>query len=143
MSKIIFDKENESRPYITVTAVITKVLKGKRCILLGKRKNIAGRGSYYLPGGHIHEEETIVYALKREVLEECGLKVLPKKCIWVEENFEIRHHINLYYESELVDRDAKPINKEPNKCYGWNWYPVTNPPKPLWVSLGKFLKQYK
>lgn len=143
MRKIIFDKENENRPYIATSAAIVKMVNGVKYILLGKRKNIAGAGKWYLPGGHIHEGEKITSALKREVFEECGLKIKPIKCIWVEENFELRHHINLFYESELIDRNAKPVNKEPDKCYGWDWYPVDNPPKPLWVSLRAFLLQYK
>ena len=143
MTKMIFDKENENRPYVAACAVITKLIKGKRHILLGKRKNVAGAGKYYLPGGHIHMGEKIKEALKREIWEECGIRILPEKCIWVEENFEISHHINMYYESVLVIKDTKPMNKEPDKCYGWDWYPIDRPPKPLWVSLGEFLEQYK
>jgi len=143
MAKIIFDKENESRPYVATCAVITKMKNGTLHILLGKRRNVAGADKWYLPGGHIHEGEKITDALKREIWEECRLKIQPKKCVWVEENFEIRHHINLYYESNLIDKKEQPVNKEPDKCYGWNWFPVDKPPKPLWVQLEEFLKQYK
>jgi len=38
MKKIIFDKENENRPYVAANAVIFKNIKGKQYLLLGKRK---------------------------------------------------------------------------------------------------------
>lgn len=53
MKKIFFDKENELRPYLAVNAVILKKINGKQHILLGKRKNVAGAGYYYPPGGHV------------------------------------------------------------------------------------------
>jgi len=37
MKKIIFDKENENRPYVAANAVIFKNIKGKQYLLLGKK----------------------------------------------------------------------------------------------------------
>jgi len=142
MNKVLFDKENESRPYLAANAVITKDIDGKKYILLGKRKNIAGAGFYYVPGGHIKMNEKIGDALIREVKEECRLDVKMGKIVWVEENFELLHHVNLYYQVHLIDKNQEPKNLEPNKCEGWQWFPVSNPPKPLWVTLGDFLKTF-
>lgn len=50
--KVLFDKKNESRPYLTVNAVTTKVESGVEYILLGQRKNVAGAGFWYVTGGH-------------------------------------------------------------------------------------------
>ncbi len=143
MKKILFDKENESRPYLAINAVITKQIGGKTHILLGKRKNVAGAGYYYVPGGHIKLNEKMKESLIREVKEECDLDVEVGKFVWVEENFEGPHHVTLYYEVFLIKENQEPKNMEPHKCEGWQWFPVSNPPKPLWVTLADFLNQYK
>jgi len=142
MQNPTFDPENEDRPYIAVNAVIIKNINGNDHILLGRRKNVAGAGNYYVPGGHIKMEETIPQALIREMKEECNLEVVPGKCVWIEENFEGPHHIIFYYQAQFKNIDLKPVNMQPEKCEGWEWYPVDNPPKPLWVSLEKFLQKY-
>jgi len=143
MKKIIFDKENENRPYVAVNAVIFKNINGKQYLLLGKRKNVAGHNHFYLPGGHIKTGEKIYKALIREVKEETGLDIIPEKFLWIEENFEEPHHITFYYQARLKNENQKPKNLEPQKCYGWDFYPVDNPPKPLWLSLKNFLKEHQ
>jgi len=143
MKKIIFDKKNEDRPYVAANAVIFKNINGKQYLLLGKRKNVAGHNHFYLPGGHIKKGEKIHDTLIREVKEETGLDVIPEKFLWIEENFEGPHHITFYYQARLKNENQKPKNLEPQKCYGWDFYPINNPPKPLWVSLGKFLEEYQ
>lgn len=143
MKKIIFDKENEKRPYLAVAAVIIKKVKAKEFILLGKRKNVAGHGYFYLPGGHVFEGEKISDAIKREIKEECGLEIESDKGpIWVDENLEKPHHVTLYYLCSLK-KELKPINLEPERCYFWRWYPIDNLPSPLWQNLSDFIKKYR
>jgi len=91
MTKELFDKENEDSPYVAVNAVIIKKAVGKRYILLGKRKNVAGAGYYYLLGGHIRTGETISQSLEREIREEMGIDVKAGNCVWVEEAREERN----------------------------------------------------
>ncbi|MCX7881078.1 MAG: NUDIX domain-containing protein [Patescibacteria group bacterium] len=143
MKKIIFDKENENRPYVAANAVIFKKIKNKEHILLGKRKNVAGHNQYFIPGGHIQIGEKINDCLIREVKEETGLDVKIGRTFWIDENFEVLPHINIYLEGVLLDLNQKPKNLEPEKCYGWDWYPINNPPKPLWQTLEKFLEEYR
>lgn len=143
MPKILFDRENENRPYVAANAVIIKRVKNKEYILLGKRKNVAGNNHYYLPGGHIKSGEKIEESLKREVKEETDLKIEIGKFLWIEENFEGPHHITFYYQGILKNPHQKPKNLEPEKCFSWDFYPVDNPPKPLWQTLEKFLEEHK
>lgn len=141
MPKILFDKENENRPYVAANAVIIKIIRDKEYILLGKRKNVAGANHYYLPGGHIKIGEKIEESLKREIEEEIGLNIEVGKFLWIEENFQGPHHITFYYQGILTKPHQKPKNLEPKKCYGWDFYPIDNLPKPLWQTLEKFLKE--
>ncbi len=137
-----FDPENENRPYIAVNAVFLDVKEGRQHILLGKRKGVAGQGKYYLPGGHIKMNESIQEACRREVLEECGVHVTVGTCLWIEENYKGPHHITFYYQVTLEHKTDEIVNVEPEKCEGWNWYPLDNPPAPLWVTLGTFIREY-
>ena len=43
-------------------------------LLLGKRKNIYGAGTWGLPGGHLEFKEAMKTAASRELMEETGLK---------------------------------------------------------------------
>ena len=44
-------------------------------VLLVRRRNPPLQGRWSLPGGHLELGETLVEAVRREVLEECGLDV--------------------------------------------------------------------
>lgn len=143
MKKNIFDKENEKRPYLAVVAVIIKKVNRKEFILLGKRKNVAGDGCFYLPGGHVLEGEKIKNALVREIKEELGLAIeIDKGPVWVDENLEKPHHVTLYFFCKLK-KEEEPQNLEPERCVFWRWYPIDNPPKPLWQNLSDFIKKYR
>ena len=52
-----------------VLGVNTFLIKDNK-ILLGKRLNVAGHGQWGLPGGHLEENEDLIEAAKRELLEE-------------------------------------------------------------------------
>jgi len=141
MAEELFDKENEDRPYVAVNAVIIKQNQGRKYILLGKRKSVAGDGYYYLPGGHIKTGETIGQSLEREIKEELNIDVKAGNCVWIEEAREGRHHITFYYRANLINKKQKIVNKEPHKCYGWKWFPMDDLPSPLWHTLGQFIKK--
>ena len=57
---------------------------GKVLLLLPKNKK-----KWHLPGGHIKTVETFVQGMRREVLEETGLKVTSIKSIYKMHNFEL------------------------------------------------------
>ena len=61
----------DERPKVGVGVIIIK--DGK--VLLGKRKNAHGEGSWSFPGGHLEFNEELFDCAKREVLEETGIKI--------------------------------------------------------------------
>jgi ADP-ribose pyrophosphatase YjhB (NUDIX family) len=59
-------------------------------VLLGRRRFDPGNGLWDLPGGFLHEGEDALDALRREVREETGLEIEPKRFLgtWNEDYWE-------------------------------------------------------
>jgi mutator protein MutT len=64
-------------PRLGVGAVVVK----DNSILLVRRKNPPAQGQWSLPGGLVEWGETCEQAVKREVIEECGLAIAPIKLL--------------------------------------------------------------
>lgn len=68
-------------------------------------------GLYELPGGNLDFGEDIFASVKREVLEETGLKIVPKKIIAYTNDIqkeEDKHEVTLYVLSEREDSSQQP-----------------------------------
>ena len=85
------DKWGEG-PFNTADALVTH--KGK--VLLVKRKNIPGKGSFALPGGFVDEGELSINACLRELYEETGLS-------------NVFEHLNRSKTFEREGRDSRNI----------------------------------
>ena len=89
------------------------ILNGNKIILC----RIKGENWYFLPGGHIEFDEFIEASLKRELMEEMGIKVKLDKVIEVVENFykenrKNHHEINIIFSGTTMNR--KVSTKEPH-----------------------------
>lgn len=127
----------ENRPKVGVGVIIRKDNK----ILLGKRKNSHGDGTWSFPGGHLEFGETPEECAKRETFEETGL-ILDTfaKCGYTNDIFnkENKHYITLYMITDL--KEGEPELKEPEKCEQWQWFEWFKLPKPLFVPIYNLLK---
>jgi 8-oxo-dGTP diphosphatase len=96
-------------------------------VLLGLRKNVAGAGTWGLPGGHLEFGEELDAAVKRELLEETGLviKDLELVCI-TNAPQEQAHYIQLVFMVRNFDGEVQL--KEPNRCERWSWFPLDQLP---------------
>ncbi|MBI4447624.1 NUDIX domain-containing protein [Candidatus Woesearchaeota archaeon] len=117
------------------------VLKGGK-VLLGKRKNAHGAGSWCFPGGHLEFNEAVEDCARREVLEETGLKIKNLRLgNFTNDIFkkEGKHYITLFV---ISDYDSGELRlAEPEKFERWGWFELGKLPKPLFVSTQNFLKQ--
>ena len=128
----------DKRPLVGIAVI---VLKDNR-ILLGKRKNSHGNGTWALPGGHLEVNESIEGCAAREVLEETGIRI---------KNLRHGPHTNDIFEKEgkhyvtlfvVADHDSGTlVVKEPRKCEKWEWFEWPPDVQPLFLPLKNLLKQ--
>ncbi len=105
------------------------VLQRDGCVLMGKRLNTEfGAGQYHVPAGRLEINETIVDGIIREASEETGIKLVP-------DDIDLTYVMHFRGESDRLslffsaNRWSGEIeNREPDKCAGWKWQPLTDLP---------------
>ena len=75
-----------------------------------------------MPGGYVKPDETIGQAVVREVKEETGINISPKKLLGIYEDFlsendEPVHHIILAYETKVVG--GRIVFSQEASAYRW------------------------
>lgn len=93
-------------------------------VLVGRRKNSHGEGTWSFPGGHLEPQESFLQCAERELKEETGLSGLfmdayPSAItndVFIEED---KHYITLYLRMGYVSGEPKIM--ESDKCDGWRW----------------------
>ena len=111
--------------YVAVHAFLVK--DGK--VLLLQRKNTGYRdGEYSVPAGHVDGGEAIVEAMKRELMEEVGIRLLHNPAVShvMHRRAQSEERIDYFY--KITHWSGQPINVEPEKCAGLSWYDVNDLP---------------
>jgi 8-oxo-dGTP diphosphatase len=128
----------QDRPLIGVAVIVIKDDK----ILLGKRKNSHGAGTWALPGGHLEFGESIKDCARRELWEEAGIRIRNLRYgPYTNDVFKRqgKHYVTLFV---LADYDSgAPTVKEPLKCEQWQWHRWPPEVKPHFLPLANLLKQ--
>lgn len=109
------------------------IIKDNKICLI-KKANGGYKGKLDLPGGGIEHTEDPVDTLKRELMEEAGVKVVEYKLfqvtktniIWEykKDHFEDLHHIGILY---TVKIESDKLKKEPDglDSNGASWYDIS------------------
>ncbi|MGD8293754.1 MAG: NUDIX hydrolase [Desulfobacterales bacterium] len=125
------------RPLIGVAVIVIK--EGR--VLLGKRKNAHGSGTWAFPGGHLEFNESIKACARREVFEETGLQIKNLRYgpftndVFADEE---KHYVTLFV---ISDYDSgSPVAKEPHKCDKWAWIPWPPDVQPCFLPITNLLK---
>lgn len=111
-------------------------------VLLGKRKNSHGHGSYGSGGGHLEFMESFEDAVKREIFEEAGIEIDNLKFLGVS-NFAVdgKHYVDISFSADW--KSGEPTVKEPEKLESWEWYDIDNPPSPLFGVVANYFEALK
>ncbi len=126
------------KPKVGVAVIVVKDSK----ILLGRRANSHGSGTWQFPGGHLEFEESIEDCAKRELFEETNLKIRNIRFgpytndIFNEEQ---KHYITLFVVAEY-DSGVLSV-KEPKKCEKWEWFSWSQLPEPKFLPIQNLQKQ--
>ena len=126
-----------SRPKVGIGIYIRK--DGK--VLLGKRKNSHGAGTWSGPGGHLEMYESWEECAIREVREETGLEIQNLKLMTATNDIfekEQKHYITLALRADWKSGEVQ--NPEPEYCEGWEWFAWDQLPEPKAIYFANFLK---
>jgi 8-oxo-dGTP diphosphatase len=125
-------------PRVGVAAVITK--NGQ--VLLVRRKNVHGSGSWSTPGGHLDFGETPEQCAIRETQEEVGLEITDVRFIAATNDiFEAsgKHYITLWMEGACLSGEPKIAADYEVAELGWfEWDSL---PSPLFIPFENLVNQ--
>lgn len=123
---------------------IAVIINNNGKVLMGKRLNAHGDGSWSFPGGHLEYGESWEECAVRETLEETGLHISNPQFGGITNDVfpELgKHYITIFMTAEYSGE--KVINCEPDKCEGWEWFVREKKelPSPLFIPVSNLLKQ--
>jgi 8-oxo-dGTP diphosphatase len=126
------------RPKVGVGVIVLK----DRKVLLGKRKNAHGDGTWSFPGGHLEFGESVEACAMRETEEETGIAIKNiRQGTFTNDVFEKegKHYITLFMLAEHAS--GVPEVCEPEKCERWEWFAWDKLPSPLFLPIQNLIKQ--
>ncbi len=131
--------EQGARPHVGIGVI---VMRGGK-VLMGKRKNAHGEGTWAFPGGHLEYGESFDDCAKREVMEETSMTIASPvvKGPYTNAVFENeqKHYVTLY----LIAKDVRgePEVREPDKCEGWAWFDWDKLPSPRFKVMDQMIAE--
>jgi 8-oxo-dGTP diphosphatase len=110
-------------------------------ILIARRLQTHGHGTWGLIGGHVEFREDPVDTIIRETQEETGA-MIKAPMLWGYSNDYYpesdRHYLTLFFAVRVPDKSVVSI-KEPDKVDEQRWVTAAAMPSNLMLSLGNFL----
>lgn len=126
------------RPKVGVGVIVIK--NGK--ILLGKRKNAHGEGTWCFPGGHLKFNESWEDCALRETIEETAITIKNIRFGTATNDIfqaEEKHYITIFMLSDYDSGEVKVM--EPEKCERWDWFEWDKLPQPLFIPIQNLQKR--
>jgi 8-oxo-dGTP diphosphatase len=109
-------------------------------VLLIRRKNVHGSGTWSTPGGHLDYGESPETCAVRETMEETGVVVSNLRFRAITNDIfeaEGRHYITIWMEGEHQEGDA--LVKAEHEMSDVGWFRWDGLPRPLFLSLENLL----
>lgn len=129
-------REHEERPVVGVQIAVQK----GGSVLLGRRKNCFGEGTWGLPGGHLEFGESFEQAARRELREETGLEALKLITVGSENTpYEATHYVQIHV--RVLEYRGTPEILEPLRCDGLEFFPLARLPENLFPPSAAFIRR--
>lgn len=123
-------------------------------VLLGKRhedpekadSELSGEGTWTMPGGKLHFQESFEQGAKREVKEETGIELKNTRVICVNNDMTENAHfitVGLLAIHEEGDFEGWAKVMEPDEIVEWNWFGSNELPEKIYFPSAKVLENYK
>ncbi len=125
------------RPGVGVGVIVTK--GGK--VLLLRRKNAHGSGSWSTPGGHLDFGEAPEDCAAREVKEETSIEIAGVEFRAVTNDFfeaEGKHYLTVWFQADHGSGEAAV--SAPEEMSELGWFEWENLPMPLFLPLQNLLE---
>ncbi|UCC63257.1 MAG: NUDIX hydrolase [Anaerolineae bacterium] len=103
------EREYPLAPLVGVAGVVIQ----DGCVLMIQRGREPGRGRWSIPGGRLHLGERLCDGVKREILEECGVRVRAGKVLGVADLIQRDDDGRVRYHYVLVDLAAEYLSGDP------------------------------
>lgn len=111
-------------------------------LLLGKRKNCYGAGSWALPGGHLEVGEKMIDAAKREIKEELGIEGVDLKFAVISDFIgDTSQYVHIDFVLENYQGEIKLMESE--KCEEWRFFDLEKLPENIFNSHQDLVKAFK
>ena len=139
--------ENKNLPQKIKVSAGVVIMDADHKILLGKRKNVLGDGTWGLPGGHVKLGESTIECAKREVFAEVGIELKDLEVV------EVIDFLDTGVDFQLVEIGFKSTKwegivelKEHKYCSEWKFFDMDHLPE-LYSAhapiVDKIVKEYK
>lgn len=131
----------EQKNKITKVSVGVMIWKDDKILLMRRQESI-GAGDYALPGGKLDYMESFEDCVRREVLEETGIKIKNIEFVNVSNSkFFDLHFVLLGFQAEWESGEARIM--EPDKCDYIGWHDVDSLPEPFFGPSKVIIDAYK
>lgn len=126
------------------------ILNKQGKVLLGKRHDeaekadseLSGEGTWTMPGGKLHFQESFEEGAIRETLEETGIKLKTTKVICINnDKTDQAHFVTVGLFSD--DFEGEPQVLEPDEITEWQWFEIDEVPEKLFFPSKKILENYR
>lgn len=123
-------------PRVGIAVIVVK--SGK--VLVGKRREAYGQGTWAFPGGKLEFGESFEECAAREAKEEAGVEVENTTFATVVNDVISdldKHYVTIYMKADYVSGEPKPVDGE---FETWEWRDWDNLPSPRFIPLENLLK---
>ena len=118
------------------------IIRIENKVLLLRRKNVHGSGSWSTPGGHLDFQETPEECAIREAKEETNLNIQNPQFVAITNDVfqsEEKHYITLWMEANHLDGEA--VLNAPYESDAIGWFSWNNLPQPLFIPFQHLLQR--